>query len=302
MARPAPTPIDWNAIDLVVFDMDGTLYDQKRLRARMLAALLRDAIARRSLDTLLTLRSFRRCREALSESPAENFLIAQYAAPAARRGCTAEEVRALVADWMEERPLPLLAACRRPGVRRLFEAIARKGKRIAILSDYPAAQKLAALGLTANFIVTATDPDIGRPKPDPAGLQKLLRQAGIPPDRAVLIGDRVDRDWAVAARVNMRALILSRNASGEADSFATFDDALFQPLFSKTASTSRSAQAGGDSPAACRDQSRDAVSNLPDRRSETAPEGAERPISTTPNTMEATPTSLVVDIGSPRIK
>lgn len=235
MATPLSAPLDWSAIDLVIFDMDGTLYDQKRLRLRMLVALLRDAIARRSLDTLLTLRSFRHCREALAESPVEDFLTAQYAIPAARRGCTAEEVRGLVADWMERRPLPMLAACRRPGVRRLFAAMAREGKRIAILSDYPAAEKLAALGLAADYVIAATDADVGRPKPDSGGLEKLLRQAGVAPHRAVLIGDRVDRDWAVAARVNMRALILSRGDLGEVERFVSFEDALFKPLFAKMA-------------------------------------------------------------------
>lgn len=228
-------PIDWNAIDLVIFDMDGTLYDQRRLRARMLAALLRDAVARRSLGTLLTLRSFRRCREALAEGPAQDFLADQYSIPAAERGCTPDEVRRLVAEWMEERPLSMLAACRRPGIQQLFKAIAREGKRIAIFSDYPAAAKLAALDLSADYIVAATDPDVGRPKPDPAGLEKLLRLSGVTPDRAVLIGDRVERDWAVAARLNMRALILSRGASGEVERFRSFGDALFQPLLMKMA-------------------------------------------------------------------
>jgi HAD superfamily hydrolase (TIGR01509 family) len=231
MAARMSIPLDWDAIDLVIFDMDGTLYDQKRLRARMLVALMRDAIVRRSLNTLLTLREFRRCREALAESPAKDFLVAQYAVPATRRGCTAEAVRTMVAEWMEERPLSMLAACRRSGVQQLFEAIAREGKRIAIFSDYPAAAKLAALGLTADFVVAATDPDVGRPKPDPTGLEKLLRLTGVSPDRAVLIGDRVDRDWAVAARLNMRALILSRGAPAEVECFESFADALFQPLY-----------------------------------------------------------------------
>ena len=31
--------LDWSAIDLVVFDVDGTLYDQRRLRLAMLGHL-----------------------------------------------------------------------------------------------------------------------------------------------------------------------------------------------------------------------------------------------------------------------
>ena len=32
--------LDWQGIDLVVFDVDGTLYDQRRLRLRDLRAAL----------------------------------------------------------------------------------------------------------------------------------------------------------------------------------------------------------------------------------------------------------------------
>ena len=227
--------LDWDMIDLVVFDMDGTLYDQRRLRMRMLGQLLRDAIVNRSLHTVLTLRAFRHSREALADRQVCDFLTAQYAVPAIRRGCSAEAVRELVAEWMERRPLPLLRDCRRPGVLQLFQAIADQGKRIGILSDYPAAEKLAALDLTADYVVATTDVDVGRPKPDPAGLEKLLRLAKVAPKRTVLIGDRVERDAAVAARLNIRSLILSEGGSPGVTGFSSFEDALFQPLFMKTA-------------------------------------------------------------------
>ncbi|UVO50357.1 HAD family hydrolase [Sphingomonas sp. SUN019] len=222
--------LDWDEIDLVVFDMDGTLYDQKKLRARMLMELLRASARDRSLDTVLTLRAFRHTREMLADTQAGDFLSTQYEIPAARRGCEAARVRALVAEWMEQRPLPYLAACRRPGIEQLFGAIARTGRRIGILSDYPAADKLAALGLRADFIVAATDPDVARLKPDTTGLDKLMRLAEVDPRRAVLIGDRVDRDGAVAARAGMRALILSRRPHAGVDCFGSFGDALFRPL------------------------------------------------------------------------
>lgn len=235
MAAAESLVLDWNMVDLVVFDMDGTLYDQRRLRMLMLAQLLRDAIVNRSLHTILTLRAFRRSREALADRQVQDFLTAQYAIPAVPRGCSPEAVRELVAEWMERRPLPLLRDCRRPGVLQLFQAIARRGKRIGILSDYPAAEKLAALDLAADYVVATTDPDVGQPKPDPAGLEKLLRLAKVAPNRTILIGDRVERDGAVAARLNIRSLILSERASPGVTSFASFEDALFQPLLMKTA-------------------------------------------------------------------
>ena len=66
-------------------------------------------------------------------------------------------------------------------------------------------------------------------------VEKLLRLAKVAPKRTILIGDRVERDGAVAARLNMRSLILSERASPDVTSFASFEDALFQPLLMKTA-------------------------------------------------------------------
>jgi FMN phosphatase YigB (HAD superfamily) len=221
---------NWDEINLVVFDMDGTLYDQRKLRALMLGALIAEAIRNRSLDTMLTLRAFRRAREQLAVSSAGDFLDAQYAIPATWRGHPEARVRALVAEWMEQRPLPLLAACRRPGVARLFGAIRGRGKKIGIFSDYPATEKLAALGLRADYVVSSTDLDVGRLKPDPTGLYKLICLAAVEPQRAVLIGDRIDRDSEVAARANMHALILSPRRHETVDCFSSFSDGLFEPL------------------------------------------------------------------------
>ena len=239
--QSANAVFDWDEIDLIVFDMDGTLYDQRKLRAFMLAALLRETVRSRSLDTILTLRAFRHVREQLAENPSGDFIDAQYDLTAARRGQSAARIRPLVAEWMERRPLPLLAACRRPGIERLFRAIPAAGKKIGIFSDYPATEKLAALRLRADLVVASTDPDVARLKPNPAGLLKLLRLAAVEPQRAVLIGDRRERDGEVAARANMPCLILSPNQHPAGDSFSSFSDRVFEPLLQPhSKSTTRS--------------------------------------------------------------
>ena len=60
--------LDWDRIALVVFDMDGTLYDARRLRWRMAAWLLAESLRRRSLALPRTLAAFRRMREALAST------------------------------------------------------------------------------------------------------------------------------------------------------------------------------------------------------------------------------------------
>lgn len=64
---------------------------------------------------------------------------------------------------------------------------------------------LAEMGLKAGPVVCATDPGIARLKPDLAGLLAILRQTGVVPERALMIGDHFDRDGAAAGRAGMRA-------------------------------------------------------------------------------------------------
>jgi phosphoglycolate phosphatase/putative hydrolase of the HAD superfamily len=222
--------IDWQAVDLVVFDVDGTLYDQRRLRRAMLGQLLRDAWRTRSLDTLQTLRTFRQVREALGEEPGADFLRLQYARTAARRNQPEDAVRRLAAEWLEQRPLPSLAACRYAQLEAVFAGLQSDGKQIAVFSDYPAVDKIKALGLWADWVVCATDPDIGRLKPDPAGLLSILRQTGVSARRTLMIGDRFDRDGEAARRAGVRALIRSRKPHPEFDTFQSYADPVFQPL------------------------------------------------------------------------
>jgi phosphoglycolate phosphatase/putative hydrolase of the HAD superfamily len=231
--RPAPAsaPIDWDSFDLVVFDVDGTLYDQRRLRLAMLRELLGHAWSSRSLATIRTLRSFREVREALGDEPVEDFLQQQYVRTAALHDCTPEAVEALASEWMEERPLKSIAACVYPHVHKVFDALAARGKQVAVFSDYPASGKLEAMGLNAAPVVCATDAVVARLKPDPRGLLMILARTGVSPQRALMIGDRFDRDAAAARRAGVRALIRSSKPHPDFATFRRYDDPLFAPLF-----------------------------------------------------------------------
>ncbi|MEY2619909.1 MAG: hypothetical protein RL522_2911 [Pseudomonadota bacterium] len=229
-ARSTLGPIDWDAVDLVVFDVDGTLYDAQRLRRKMLGLLLAAAWQTRSTQTLRVLRTFRSVREALGDEAHPEFMTLQYTRTAACTGCDVTTVRAMVTDWMEQRPLPWLRACRWPQVDALFDALRIAGKQVAVWSDYPAREKLQALGLQADLVVAATDPEIARLKPDPRGLLALLQCTGVPATRALMVGDRLDRDAEAARRAGVPALVLARRAPTGVRGFSRYDDPLFMPL------------------------------------------------------------------------
>lgn len=220
----------WDRIDLVVFDVDGTLYDAARLRRAMWGHLLTAAWRERSLRTLQVLGTFRRVREALAQEDCADFLTAQYTRTADRTGCDETQVRALVHEWMQQRPLPLLRACRWPQVQAVFAGLRAAGKPVWALSDYPAADKLDALGLQVEGAVSATDADVARLKPDPRGLRAILARTGVPAARALMIGDRMDRDAAAARRAGVPAWILSRRSAPGVRSFRGYDDPVFGPV------------------------------------------------------------------------
>lgn len=227
---PDLQPSDWEGIELVIFDVDGTLYNQRLLRLLMARDLLLHTLAKRDLGALAILRAFRRIREELGEQEAGGFEQLLLARTAAAVGGSPEAVRATVTEWMEVRPLPYLARCRYPGLIELFAGLRRQGKTIGILSDYPAAAKLAALGLYADQVVSAGDDGVGFLKPHTRGLEILMERAGAGAPATVMIGDRVERDGLVARRLGVRALIRSSAALPGWQTFPRYDTPLFAPL------------------------------------------------------------------------
>jgi len=222
--------IYWEDIRLVVFDVDGTLYDQRSLRVRMARDMVFGALARRSFRFISVVAAYRRIRERLGEQEAGDFERALIAETASAAGCSTERVRAIVAEWIEARPLPYLARCRYPGLPSLFAGLRRRGKIIGIFSDYPAEAKLAALGLAADLVVSAPDPGIGYLKPHPRGLESLIAAAGVTPAQTLLIGDRHDRDGLAARRAGAKIILRSAKPIEGWPTFRRYDDPVFSPV------------------------------------------------------------------------
>jgi putative hydrolase of the HAD superfamily len=223
-------PADWDGVRLVVFDVDGTLYRQRPLRLRMARDLALHALTRFDLRTLAVLQRFRHLREELGEARIEDFAERLVAETAAASGRTPDEVRAIVARWIDRHPLPYLRRSRYAGLPELFAGLRRHGKAIGVLSDYPATAKLAALELAADHVVTADDPEIGVLKPHPKGLATLIARADATPPETLMIGDRAERDGLVAQQVGAPVLLRSSRPIAGWQTFARFDDPLFAPM------------------------------------------------------------------------
>jgi HAD superfamily hydrolase (TIGR01549 family) len=199
--------INWKSIRLVVFDVDGTLYDQRALRLRMLKDLIGHTIASRSIETLKMLRFYRRMRETIGKQEIDEFDNVLIARTAEQTGIAPAKVRLLLSEWVEQRPLAHIRTCRYPRIAELFAQLKKRKKIIGIFSDYPAVEKLRALELKADIVVSASD--VGILKPNPRGLSRVMTAAGVGPQETILIGDRIDRDGEAALRAGVTSMIRS---------------------------------------------------------------------------------------------
>lgn len=228
--KDAQIPLDWSDLRLVVFDVDGTLYDQRALRLRMIFELLRHLALKREGRTLKIIGAYRALREQLGDEEVEDFEEALLAQTALNRKCAPADVRAAVEEWIERRPLAYLPQCRYPALPELFAGLRRAGKRVAIFSDYPAHAKMKAMRLDADWIVSAGDEGVGVLKPNPRGLQKLIDMAEVSPAQTILIGDRVERDGFAAQRAGAQALLRAKKPIEGWRTFRRFDDPIFAPI------------------------------------------------------------------------
>jgi putative hydrolase of the HAD superfamily len=226
-------PGDWHGVKLVAFDVDGTLYDQRALRLRIGRDLLSRAFRHCDFEVLRVLGTYRSLREQFGDAETPDFDSQLVASTATAARSTESKVRTIVAEWIEQRPLAYLSDCRYSGVTELFSGLRRHRKILGVVSDYPAEAKLAALGLVADFVVSATDSDVAVLKPHPRGLQQLMRRANVSPSATLLIGDRAERDGSAAQRANTRCLIRSSRTRTGCQTFAHFKDPLFGPMLSE---------------------------------------------------------------------
>ncbi|HEY5958790.1 MAG TPA: HAD-IA family hydrolase [Polyangiaceae bacterium] len=190
--------------DAWLVDLDGTLYQPKPLKLVMAAHM-----AVSGPRAIRIIRQFRKEHEAIraamlgcDPSPFEEQLLRTARALAVER----DEVLVTVNRFMFERPLPWLRRLKRNDLLREIASFREDGGRTAIVSDYPASAKLAALEVTTLFdrIVASGEPDgPTRLKPAPDGFLLAAKALGVEPSRCLVIGDRLDADGDAARAAGM---------------------------------------------------------------------------------------------------
>jgi phosphoglycolate phosphatase len=168
-----------SGVALVVFDLDGTLIDS----ARDLAASVNAALERLAPGTPPV--PPERVRTFIGDGAGT--LVARTLA-AAGVDITTEQALPVFLECYSARLLETTALY--PGVAEALDAL--QDRRLAVLTNKPGDMSrtiLAGLGVAGRFARICGAGDVPAKKPDPAGLQMLLAEAGVGPQAAVLVGD-----------------------------------------------------------------------------------------------------------------
>ena len=184
-----------SAIELVIFDLDGTLVDSAPDIARAVAATLREAdVEPPPLEAVKTM---------VGDGARALIGRALTAAGAAR------DQDALLARFIEHYGRALCVETRvYGGVRQALELLRSAGVAAAVITNKPgelARRLLDALGLASDLLAVIGDGDGFPRKPDPAAGHDAIRRAGASAATTAVIGDGLP-DIQMARALGARAI------------------------------------------------------------------------------------------------
>jgi FMN phosphatase YigB (HAD superfamily) len=191
----------------VIFDFDGTLFDNARILFYLIAACPFD-LRRIRMERLIRKR-FAGCSYA---SP-EEYYDAFFAALGKACFCSPRRIR----SWYFNRYMPRIARVLkkhyqpRPGMQDLFRRFeASNGLRVAVYSDYPLLrERLEALGMNPGPDILLYGPEsFGAQKPAVGPFRRIAADLGAAPEETLVIGDREETDGLGAFRAGMHFFCL----------------------------------------------------------------------------------------------
>ena len=198
--------------DLIIFDMDGTLYFQRGMQIRMALRLISHVFSEKGgLKDLRIIQKYRKLREKWDSSNSLDEA-RLYSAVADDLGMNASRVRDVIREWMFEKPMDVVKECRDGALIETIERLISDGKKVCIYSDYPTEDKCRAVGLSGDIpqYYCGKD-DIKTLKPNPSALFYIMNDhQDITRDKVIIVGDRADRDRACAENAGIDSIILGR--------------------------------------------------------------------------------------------
>lgn len=197
-------------IRAVIFDLDGTLYDNAGLPFLMVLHSIGH------IRLLWCERKVRKEMAGLCYGDKDSTYNEFFKRIALVSGKSQDTIR----DWYQNRYMPLQVQLLqkhfqpREWVLPTLDKLRQKGLLMACYSDYGfISGKLKAIGIPPEKFDLITDaPSAGGFKPCRKSLETVAALLGVRPEEALVIGDREDTDEVGARAANMQCMILSRHS------------------------------------------------------------------------------------------
>ena len=196
---------------LILFDMDGTLYFQRPLQIHMALKMLLAALKPGGLRELQIVLKFRKLREHWQEN-LPDLDRAQYEALSEQTAVPAADIEAIIQKWIYQAPLEIMMRYRDHKLAEIIKKYHLQNKQVAIYSDYPAIDKRNSLELPPIPCFHGGQAEIGCMKPHPVGLQCIMAHYGIKdPSSVLMVGDRQSKDVLAALAAGTDCIILKKH-------------------------------------------------------------------------------------------
>jgi len=194
----------------IAFDLDGTLvlsrHDFLRMRSEVVRLAMKYGVPAGQLSTERPIHQIvESAREILRQAGAPDGTLYRFEAEYQHR-----------IDAIELEALPRTVP--RPGAAALLGMLAGRGFRLGVLtraSETFAREALKRTDLARFFPYLRSRSAPGPAKPSPEALISLLKEMGVPLDRALFVGDHlIDAECATAARVRFYAILPDPSETG----------------------------------------------------------------------------------------
>lgn len=204
-------------IDAVAFDLDGTLYPNRRFYLRLVPFILREH---------RLLRAMGKARDALRAAAHEGRfydLQARFMAEVLKEDpeVVKEKTERLIYRGWE----PLFRYVKLfDGVLDTLAAFRAAGLKLGLLSDFPPENKLAYLGVADGWDAVLCSETTGRLKPDPRPFRALADALAVPCERILYVGNSIAYDVVGARGVGMKTALISSYRRGKGAGDFIFSD------------------------------------------------------------------------------
>lgn len=216
-------------IQAVMFDVDGTLYNQTKLRYIMSFKILFNAVANplSAKRTINVIKYYRYAQEILREKKIYSVTDGEGQIKLTSQLSNTDEatVREIVKKWFEEIPLTVIPGCKKNNLEKTFEWLYKNGFKIGLYSDYDCNEKAKVLNIDKyiSAYVSSADSSVGVFKPDPKGFLIAAEKLGVFPENVLYVGDRVEVDLVGANAAGMKAAILGKIPEGDNNNYEISD-------------------------------------------------------------------------------